>query len=269
MRLSCLILTKNNEITIRYALDSIKPYADEIVIIDSGSTDRTLDIVQEYTSKIFRRELRSFSDQRNYGISKCGCDYILFLDSDELVGENFKQVMPYLEYNYQTISLPRYNICALQPMEYIISRHHYRNWQNRIMRNNGISCYGDELVHERVVNHQPRLHNAVAHIFHLEYLLHGHEDRKKKTAFYENMAKGTGFPEYYLFEEYPYTTARTLELPDRKILDRLRADQDLQRNRYESRTSVWTQMMQCGRWEVYKILTLLRATTRRIVQWIR
>ena len=75
-------------------------------------------------------------------MSKCSCDYIFLLDSDELIGENFAQLLSYLDYGYQTLSLPRYNIISVEPMEYLITPHHYRNWQNRIIKNNKRSKWG-------------------------------------------------------------------------------------------------------------------------------
>ena len=53
MTLSCVILTKNNQKTIRYALASVAEWVDELVVVDCGSTDDTLTIARAYTSKIF------------------------------------------------------------------------------------------------------------------------------------------------------------------------------------------------------------------------
>ena len=71
MSLSCLILTKNNEKTLEYALRSIKKYADEIVLLDSGSDDNTLDIAHRYTNKILYRKFEgNFGEQKNYGMKQ-------------------------------------------------------------------------------------------------------------------------------------------------------------------------------------------------------
>lgn len=262
MTLSCLILTKNNERTIRYTLESVRSYADEIVILDSGSTDRTLTIASEYGAKVYTRALDSFSEQRNYGMSKCSCDYIFLLDSDELIGENFAQLLSYLDYGYQTLSLPRYNIISVEPMEYLITLHHYRNWQNRIIKNNKRSKGGS--VHEKLVDYRPRLHFAFAHIFHLDYLCHSYPERKRKVAFYNSIQDGTGFPEYYLFEDYPYCTGKTLERLPEHLMRMLHDDMMLQRNQYGLRHTAWGQFQQRGRWELYKLLTTARATLFRL-----
>lgn len=127
MTLSCIIMTKNNEKTIRYALESIVGLVDEIVVLDCGSTDDTLTIVRKYADRILYQEFTSFSRQRNFGLSQCTGDYVMFLDSDEVVGENFPTLRDYLSCGYQTLSLPRYNLISLDPLEYIITKHLYRN----------------------------------------------------------------------------------------------------------------------------------------------
>lgn len=259
MTLSCVILTKNNQKTIRYALASVAEWVDELVVIDCGSTDDTLTIARAYTSKIFYQAFTSFSRQRNFGLNKCTGDYVLFLDSDEIVGENFPALRDYLSCGYQTITLPRYNLISLDPPEYIITKHHYHNWQPRVIRNNGVSQYGDDIVHEKIEHHRPRLHCAVAHLFHLDYLAHSYETRKQKVAFYELLAPGTGYPEYYLFEDYPYRTALTLERPTGKILTSLKDDEALQQYTYPSHRSPLTQTTQYLCQKGYVALTRLRA----------
>ena len=88
--LSVLILTKNNQRSINYALMSVQPYADEIIVLDSGSQDKTLEIANRYTDKIYFREFEGhFGQQKNYGLSKCTGKWIFILDSDEFIGENF------------------------------------------------------------------------------------------------------------------------------------------------------------------------------------
>ena len=77
--LSVLILTKNNQRSINYALMSVQPYADEIIVLDSGSQDKTLEIANRYTDKIYFREFEGhFGQQKNYGLSKCTGKWILF-----------------------------------------------------------------------------------------------------------------------------------------------------------------------------------------------
>jgi len=85
--LTGIILTHNNEPTIARSVQSIKPLVSELIIIDDLSTDQTLDIIKkEYPAvRIFHKKLLRFDEQRNYGISLASNDWILMIDSDEIV----------------------------------------------------------------------------------------------------------------------------------------------------------------------------------------
>lgn len=87
----CMIV-KNEEKFLRGCLDSVKYVADEIVIVDTGSTDKTIEIAQEYKSKIFNFEwINDFSAARNFALSKVHSDWILYLDADERLTENSRK----------------------------------------------------------------------------------------------------------------------------------------------------------------------------------
>lgn len=87
MKISTVILTKNNEKTLEKAINSVE-FADEIIIIDDYSSDNTLKIAKKYKTKIFKRKLNNnFAAQRNFALSKTKNNWVLFLDSDEYLSE--------------------------------------------------------------------------------------------------------------------------------------------------------------------------------------
>ncbi|SDM54688.1 glycosyltransferase family 2 protein [Lachnospira pectinoschiza] len=90
----CLIV-KNEEKCLRECLDSYKPAFDEIVVVDTGSTDATKEIALEYTDKIYDfKWVNDFSAARNFAFSKCSCDYIFSADADEvLTPENLEMLL--------------------------------------------------------------------------------------------------------------------------------------------------------------------------------
>ncbi|MCX7737337.1 MAG: glycosyltransferase family 2 protein [Candidatus Kapabacteria bacterium] len=88
--ISAAIITFNEEDNIGRTLESLKNFADEIIIIDSGSADRTIQIANHYEAKVFTEEWKGFSGQKNSLIQKCNSEWILFLDADEVPTEELK-----------------------------------------------------------------------------------------------------------------------------------------------------------------------------------
>lgn len=82
--LSCYILTKNSERRLAEVLYSVQMVADEILIVDSGSTDSTIKIAQKFHCKILHRPFDNFRDQRTFAEEQCTHDWVLALDSDEI-----------------------------------------------------------------------------------------------------------------------------------------------------------------------------------------
>lgn len=88
-KLSVVIVAKNEEENIRQCLDSVK-WADEIIVVDAKSTDKTVEIAREYTDKVFIKEdpkskIGLAEISKNFGIDKATGDWIMVLDADEIV----------------------------------------------------------------------------------------------------------------------------------------------------------------------------------------
>ena len=85
---SICMIVKNEEEVLARCLDSIKDLAEEIIIVDTGSTDRTKEIAAKYTDKIYDFSwINDFSAARNYSFSKATMDYIYVADADEVMDE--------------------------------------------------------------------------------------------------------------------------------------------------------------------------------------
>ncbi|MBU0472742.1 MAG: glycosyltransferase family 2 protein [Bacteroidetes bacterium] len=83
-KLTLSMIVKNEEANLRDCLESIKDIVDEIVIVDTGSTDKTLKIAEEFGAKIFRFNwINDFSAARNFALKQSTGDWILYLDADE------------------------------------------------------------------------------------------------------------------------------------------------------------------------------------------
>jgi len=88
--ISAAIITCNEEHNIPDALQSLS-WVDEIVVVDSGSKDATLEICRRFTDKIFHRDWTGYVDQKNYAVEKASNDWILSLDADERVSPGLRE----------------------------------------------------------------------------------------------------------------------------------------------------------------------------------
>ncbi|MBP1754619.1 MAG: hypothetical protein H6Q59_1017 [Firmicutes bacterium] len=115
IKISLCMIVKNEEANLERCLEGIANYMDEIIIVDTGSSDQTKEIVSRYTNKIYDFTwINDFSAARNYSISKASNEYILVLDSDEftqnidisemkrLIGQNPKRIGRLLRLNEYT-----------------------------------------------------------------------------------------------------------------------------------------------------------------------
>ena len=106
--LSCCFIVKNEEKVLSRILDCVKKFADEIIVVDTGSIDKTKDIAKKYTDKVFDFVwCDDFSKARNYAFSKSTCDYNMWLDADDFIFPKdiekilkLKQDAPYFDMAY-------------------------------------------------------------------------------------------------------------------------------------------------------------------------
>ncbi|MBQ3105298.1 MAG: glycosyltransferase family 2 protein [Lachnospiraceae bacterium] len=89
---SVCMIVKNEEKVLARCLDSLAGLWEELIIVDTGSTDGTMEIAQRYTDQIYTFPWTgSFSDARNFSFSKATCDYIYAADADEVLEEENRQ----------------------------------------------------------------------------------------------------------------------------------------------------------------------------------
>ena len=89
MTISICIICFNEEKNIRRCLENSK-WAEEIVVVDSMSQDRTVEIAREYTDKVHQREWPGYIDQKNFALSKAKNDWILSVDADEEISQSLQ-----------------------------------------------------------------------------------------------------------------------------------------------------------------------------------
>lgn len=181
MLLSIVMMIKNEERNLQKTLPALKPLMSEInselIILDTGSTDNSVNIAKKYTNKIYFEEWNnSFSDMRNKSISYASGDWILILDADEELIE-YKKLIEFFttdlcqKYNSATIELKsilsednsKFNIAAIPRL---------------FKKNKDFKYIGS--IHEQPLWEAP-LYNRVAFFNHYGYLFVDEELRQRKN----------------------------------------------------------------------------------------
>ena len=92
MTVSLCMIVKNEEAVFARCLDSVTELVDEVVIVDTGSTDKTREISRRYTKKVFDfKWTDDFSAARNYAFGKAAMDYQMWLDANDILEESQRE----------------------------------------------------------------------------------------------------------------------------------------------------------------------------------
>ncbi len=91
--ISACIIGYNEEDKVEECLKSVAPIVREIIFVDSYSTDKTVEIVKKYTSKIYRRKFTNYTEQKNFAIKKARFQWILSIDCDERLSPKLQEAI--------------------------------------------------------------------------------------------------------------------------------------------------------------------------------
>ncbi|MEO6348699.1 MAG: glycosyltransferase family 2 protein [Aquaticitalea sp.] len=204
--LTVIIPTYNEEHYLAGALYSVN-FADEIIVVDSFSTDKTVAIAKSYNCKIIERKFDNFSNQKNHALQFATNDWVLFLDADEritfVLQQEIKNVM-------NTGSLTAYK---LNFPHFFMNRflYHHNNDVTRLVKRE--SCHFEGDVHEKLVVNGTigKLKNPVLHFTYkgLEHFINKKDnyawfqanqlmEKDKKTSYFHLAFK----PFYRFFHSY-------------------------------------------------------------------
>lgn len=165
--ISVVISAYNEEKKIQECLESIK-WADEIIIVNSGSTDKTVDKAKKYTEKIFTRLNNPMLNiNKNFGFSKASSDWILSLDADERITEDLKEEILSVISNKNEINgywIPRENIIF---NKWIKHAGWYPDYQLRLFKKNK-GKFPEVHVHE-MIEIEGKTENLTKNIRHYNY----------------------------------------------------------------------------------------------------
>jgi glycosyltransferase involved in cell wall biosynthesis len=161
--LSICVVTQNEEHNLPRLLNSVRGLADEVVVLDGGSEDRTVAIAQELGAKVFHRTFTTYAEQKNHAASLACNDWILLLDADEALSEELK-----LSIEQWKREEPKYDVYEMARLTWYLGawiRHSrwYPDWQRRLYRRDKTQFYG--AVHEalRFSGNPDRLRGDLLH----------------------------------------------------------------------------------------------------------
>lgn len=156
--ISVCMIVKNEERVLERALKSVKDIADEIIIVDTGSTDRTKEIAQKYTDRVYDFIwCDDFAKARNYSFSKATKDYCMWLDADDIILDEDKSKLIKLKENLSdntSVVMMKYNAKSDQNnkptftyyRERLLRRKDNFKWEgfvHEVVAPRGKICYSD------------------------------------------------------------------------------------------------------------------------------
>lgn len=162
--LSIVIITKNEE---KFIEDAIKSalFADEVIVLDSGSTDKTCEISKKFGAKVFNQEWLGFGKQKNKAVDLASNDWVFVLDSDERITEKLKKEL------CETLINPTFNAYKIARLNNFFGKDikHcglYPDYSIRLFNKN-FGKFNEVEVHESVqIKDFGKLKN---HMIHLAY----------------------------------------------------------------------------------------------------
>jgi hypothetical protein len=197
--ITAVILTKNEEIHLPDCLAGLS-WCDEVLVFDSLSTDRTLEISRQAGAHILQRAFTNFADQRNAALETVTTAWVLFVDADERVPVELAQeiLAAIHDTKYNAYAIPRHNY---QLSRLILHAGLYPDYQVRLLKKGKASYDPDQIVHERVI-----LEGAAGYLTHhfIHYLCDSWGEYKQQQKLYAQMKAKIYFaqgvkPSYHFF----------------------------------------------------------------------
>lgn len=189
--LTVIVITKNEELNIRCCLESVS-FADEIIVLDSGSTDNTVAIAKEFTPHVYLTDWQGYGVQKQRALAKATGDWVLNLDADESVScelqEEIKKAIESNTADAYRIPIQMYFYQSL--LKYSSSpKRHIRLFKRSLAE------YSADIVHEKIIiapgSRVSRLKQAIRHhsfqdVSHFLYKMNKYSSYSAKTRIASN-----------------------------------------------------------------------------------
>ena len=222
-RLSVCILTQNCADKLVHALKSVETIADEIVVVDGGSTDNTKEVATSFEKVCYYYNPwpNNMGRQWNYAMDQATGDWILMLASDEVVGENMRKKIGKLirSRRHNCFIFPVYWLISTDPLLYVESKKLYPCYNQRLFRR--LPQYrflvddGSRSIHSTFPEEVQGVGKKIkdTHIFHFDLIYNDRQAREEKVRNYVAMDPRSKYTSEasYLYEDYPHKIKKCRE----------------------------------------------------------
>ena len=239
--LSAVIITYNEERNLPRLLDSLA-FLEDIVVVDSGSTDRTVEIARERGCRVFHHEMKGFGDQKQYSVDQASQPWVLSIDADEEVGPELRAAIEAVDWRETN------RVYRLQRLNFYLGRWiHHTEWRrDRPVRlfHRETARYNANLVHESL-EHAAEVHQLAGHLKHYPYGSIG--EHLAKIEHYTRLQAEEGSRDY--------GPLALLTRPSWKLFKNLILHQGFRDG--------WQGLVVCGMATVYAFLKVVRVLERK------
>lgn len=164
MEISLCMIVKNEEDVLERCLTCASKFADEIIVVDTGSTDKTKNIARKFTEHVYDFEwTENFAEARNFSLSKATKEYMMWLDADDVIDDaNIEKILKLKENtpSYADVVMMKYNVSFDSG-----GMPNFSYYRERILKNNSsyffegavheaISVFGNIVYSDVEINHQ-------------------------------------------------------------------------------------------------------------------
>jgi len=171
--LSAVVLTHNSEYMLERVLDSLT-WCSEIIVLDSGSTDTTLDIADRYDARIFQKKMdKGFGEQKAFAVSKANFDWVFVVDSDEVVSSELRDEIQAMMREGELTSDSKYSGYKIHRRLFFLRKRlnfagTQKDWVLRLFDRKRAG-FNNATVHEKVVIHQGECSSVSGPLDHYSY----------------------------------------------------------------------------------------------------
>ncbi len=164
--ISAVVLAKNNELTIAKTLQALSDFKN-VVVYDNGSSDTTIDIAKEFSNVyLIQGEFKGFGWTKNKAASYAKNDWILIIDSDEVIDKELLQTLQTKQLNKQTVYILNFKAY------YKDIQVKYCGWNNQKIKrlyNKSVTHYNDNDVHEDIMTQNLQTEELQGNVEHYSY----------------------------------------------------------------------------------------------------